>query len=219
MDFTEERTELAAFMRRIYERQLTTSTGGNASLRLGDGRILITPSGLDKGATRPEELVVIGMDGARPEEGLKPSMESSLHAAIYAKRPDSRSVMHAHPLFAASYCSTGREIRFDISAESRAVLGEPAVVPYIVMGSRDLAEAVSEAARGADVVLMGNHGVVTVGSSLREAFNRIELVEAAAKTSFITEVLGGVRALTPGELDLIDMLVERNRGPDKRCQG
>ena len=211
MDFIEEREELASFMRRLYERRLTTSTGGNASLRLDGGRMLITPSGMDKGATRPGDLIVMRIDGGPPEGDSKPSMESGLHAAIYMKRPDVRSVMHAHPVFATAFCSTGGKIRFDLTAESRAVLGEPAFVPYAMMGSPALAEAVSAAMLGADAALMGNHGVVAVGGSPAEAFNRIELVEDAAKITFIVKLLGPGKALSEDEKKLVDTLFGKNR--------
>ncbi|MCU0638482.1 MAG: class II aldolase/adducin family protein [Candidatus Krumholzibacteria bacterium] len=211
MDFTEEREELASFMRRLYERRLTTSTGGNASLRLDGGRMLITQSGMDKGATRPGDLVVMRIGGGPPGGDSKPSMESGLHAAVYMKRPDVRSVMHAHPVFATAFCSTGGRIRFDLTAESRAVLGEPAFVPYAMMGSPALAEAVSDAMLGADTVLMGNHGVVAAGGSPAEAFNRIELVEDAAKITFMVGFSGGGRTLTGDELNLIDALFGKNR--------
>jgi len=211
MDFTEEREELASFMRRLYERRLTTSTGGNASLMLGGGRMLITPSGMDKCTTRPGDLIVMRIGEGPPEGDLKPSMESGLHAAIYMKRPDVRSVMHAHPVCATAFCSTGGTIRFDLTAESRAILGEPAFVPYAMMGSPALAEAVSAAMLGADAALMGNHGVVAVGHSPAEAFNRIELVEDAAKITFIVGFSGGGRPLTGDELNLIDALFGKNR--------
>ena len=211
MDFTEEREELASFMRRLYERRLTTSTGGNASLMLGGGRMLITPSGMDKCTTRPGDLIVMRIGEGPPEGDLKPSMESGLHAAIYMKRPDVRSVMHAHPVFATAFCSTGGTIRFDLTAESRAILGEPAFVPYAMMGSPALAEAVSAAMLGADAALMGNHGVVAVGHSPAEAFNRIELVEDAAKITFIVKLLGPGKALSDDEKRLVDALFGKNR--------
>lgn len=206
-------------MRRLYRDGLTTDSGGNASVRLEGGSMLITPSGPCKGEMRGEDIGVVDIDGAENAGGaeeetgaengevcFRPSMETGMHSAIYRQRNDVNAIIHAHPLFATAYTATGREIRYDLTAEARAILGQPARVTFRIMGGPELADSVGRTASKTDVILLDNHGVVVMGRSLSEAFGRIELIESTAKISFITEILGDTKALDSGQLRLIDEL-------------
>lgn len=174
-------------------------------MRIKDG-ILITASQTDKGLIDASQVGLIDQDGKVMSGDLKLSMETGMHLAIYAKRPDINAIVHAHPVFATSFAISGKIIKTNLAGESRAVLGEPAFAEYALMGTQHLADLVAGASLKSNAVLMRNHGVITLGSSLFQAYDRMEVLEASAKMTFITEFLGGSHDLTVEQLKEIDNL-------------
>ncbi|HSG28563.1 MAG TPA: class II aldolase/adducin family protein [Candidatus Krumholzibacterium sp.] len=228
MEYLEQRKELASVMARLCRAGLTTSTGGNASLRV-EGGCLITPSGLDKLSLSPSDIIEIpdlpdsgeGREGSKGNGGPAgdagwssggdggspaPSMETGMHQAVYRARPDIGAVIHAHPLFATAYSATGEEIRFDLTGETRVLLERVSRTEFEMMGSPELADAVASAFLGAETVILGNHGAAAAGRDLHTAFSRIEALEIAARISFITHLLGRRKTLTSEQLRMIDLL-------------
>lgn len=204
--FKEERREVAYFMRRLYKQKLTTTSGGNISLKIDNDNILITPSQLDKGRLNRKQIAITNIHGKNKTPELPLSMETGMHISIYKRRPEVNAIVHAHPAIASSFAVTRREINCRLLGEARAVIGTPVVAPYALMGTEELADIVSKASLKSEVVLMANHGVLTTGVSLLQAFDRIEVLEAAAKTTLITELLSEKRELNPNDLNDIDML-------------
>ncbi len=131
-----------------------------------------------------------------------------MHLEIYRNRPDVMAVVHAHPVYASLFTAIDRRIRTDILAEARYLLGEPVFAPYALMGTRGLAESVGAALADTSVkvALMENHGVITVGTSLFQAYDRIEVLEAAAKMTLLGELAGGINTLDAAQLAAIDAL-------------
>lgn len=209
MPYSEKRQEVARFMRRLYDRGLTTACGGNVSLRAGD-RILITPSGLDKGCLGGDQIGMIAFDGSNLTPELKPSIETGMHLEIYRRRPEVSALVHAHPVTATAFAAAGREINCLLTAEGRAVSGRPVFAPYALMGTPELASVVAEAAAAADCILMANHGVITAGVSLLEAFERLEVLENMARMTILVELLGAASPLTSQQAAAIDLLVGRS---------
>lgn len=197
-----EREQVAFFMRRLYARGLTTSTGGNVSLR-ASGVVAITPSGTDKGSVQPGDVALLTLEGESLTPEIRVSMEAGMHLAVYRAREDVRAVVHAHPTTASAFAALGRPIDTTLTAESWLLLGRPVKAPYALMGSAALAEGVAQAVRSGDAVLMENHGVLTVGRSLLEAFDRLEVLESAAKMTWVAATLGGSCPLSADRLDEI----------------
>jgi L-fuculose-phosphate aldolase len=207
MRFEKERREVARYMKRLVDRKLATVSGGNVSHRIGD-LILITASQTDKAKMQAREIGIMSMDGRNLTPGLKPSMETKMHLSIYENRKNVQAIVHAHPVFATSFAITGKEIKTDLAGEARAVLGIPVFAEYALMGTSQLAEAVSTASLKSNVILMKNHGIITLGSTLLQAYDRMEVLEATAKITVITSFLGDARSLTQEELKTIDELFE-----------
>jgi L-fuculose-phosphate aldolase len=207
IEFLKEREKVAATMRRLYENRLTTASGGNVSMRVQD-KVLITPSQIDKATIVTEKIGVLTLEGKNLTSRLKQSMESGMHLAIYHKRPDVRAVVHAHPVFATSFGISRKKINTSLAGEARAMLGEPARAPYELMGTESLATAVATAFENTNVVLMENHGVITVGETLFQAYDRMEVLEACAKMTLITSFLGDAHELNKKQLREIDNLFD-----------
>jgi L-fuculose-phosphate aldolase len=186
--FKKERKEVASFMRRLYNHGLTTTSGGNISYRISQEIILITPSATDKGRMRWKEVGVMSILGQNLTPHLKPSIESEMHLSIYRRHKDVMAVVHAHPVVATSFTAMKCNIDTNLTAEAAAILGTPLMVPYALMGSVGLAEAVSDNVQKSDILLLENHGILTTGSTLLQAFDKIEVLENAAKMTLIADL-------------------------------
>lgn len=195
MDKRTIKEEIAQMMRRIYERGLTTSLGGNISVRLGQ-LMLITPSSLDKASLSASDIAEVDISSGRNlSENIRLSIESDMHRLIYLKRESAVAVIHAHPVFSSLFSASSDSISTDIIAESYYQIADLKKSQYALMGSERLAERVSDDAVSHSVLLLEKHGALTVSDkSLLEALERLECLENAAKMSLFS------RALTLTEL-------------------
>jgi len=199
-------------MRRLYERYLTTCSGGNISCRTQDERILITVSSVDKAMIQAEHIAVLMPSGENLTPELKTSTETAMHLAVFRNRHDAAAVVHAHPVYASLYTAASkRKIRTDILAEARYLLGEPVLASYALMGTNSLAEIVGKSFRKSEthVVLLENHGVVTIGETLHQAYDRMEVLEAAARMTLLGSLMGDLKHLSLEQRQAIDALHDR----------
>ncbi len=176
--------------RLAYARRLTDLLGGNASARLGNDEVLITPTSMPKVLIRPQSIVKIRLDGTVVSGG-SPSSEWRMHVGIYRARDDIKFVLHTHPPNILALTKAG--LRIDLSlSEAISYIGEVAEVPYLKPGSVELADAVARAISRRDVtaVILRNHGLVTVGSTPYEALNRAEVLEDLAYITLLSSCLG-----------------------------
>src|SRR5450759_1043131 len=193
--YKSERKEVARFMRRLYKHGLTTTSGGNVSLRLSDELIVITPSATDKGRMKWKEVAIVTIFGENLTPDLKPSIETAMHLAVYKKKKDVLAIVHAHPVMASLFTTIKAKINTNLTAEAKAILGDPLLVKYAVMGSIALADIVAESVLKSDILLLENHGILTTGSNLLQAFDKIEVLENAAKMTLMTAMTGKRRPL------------------------
>ena len=193
-------------MRRLYSRGLTTTSGGNISLRITDDIIAITPSATDKGMMRWKEVGLMTILGENLTPGLKPSIESAMHLSIYKRKSEITSIIHAHPLFATSFTAMKCTINTHLIAEARAICGDPFFVPYALMGTSELAELAAENILKSDILLLENHGILTTGKNLLDAFDKLEVLENAAKMTLLVDFTGKKRELTKSRIFEIDKL-------------
>ena len=183
--------------RRLWQRGLVAGGDGNISCRLSDGRFLITRSGVSKGFMTPADLLLVDGEGRVLEGEGRPSMETGMHLAIYAARPDAGAVVHAHPPLATAFVLAGRELNENAPDEVKLQLGWVAVAEYGEAGSPRLARNAAAAATGADTVLLQRHGAVTLGTDLIHALYRMEALEQAAKMMLAARLLGQPPAQRP----------------------
>jgi len=189
------RTKLAEICRLLYDRDLTVSAGGNMSLRLNEKEFVITPSGRNKGLLRPDEMVLMNLNGKILSDG-KPSVEKGFHIALLKADPETASVIHCHPLYCTSLAVRGERIRSALTPEGVILLGEVPLIGYFTPGSKKLVEAVAEHSKS-KAMLMERHGAITQGRSLEEAFNRMEELEFQAKLQMLA---GDADELPPAEI-------------------
>lgn len=207
--YQQEREQVAGFMRRLYRQFLTTVSGGNVSCRTQDGNIAVTASQTDKCEQSPETVGIVTPDGKPLTPELKLSIETGLHLAVYAVRPDVSAIIHAHPVTATFFSMTDMPLNTHLTAEAYAVAGEVVKIPYALMGTPELARLTADKMKHSNCGLMENHGVITTGRSLLEAFDRMELLEIAARQTLMACSLP-VRSISEAQLDELDRFTGRN---------
>jgi L-fuculose-phosphate aldolase len=194
------RAAVVAHGRKMVAARLTTGTGGNLSIAdRKHGLVAISPSAMEYHRMRPEDVVVLDLDG-RPVEGdRKPSSELGFHLALYAKRPDVNAVVHTHSIYATTFAC----LNLEIPAVHYLIgfCGEKVpLAPYATFGSKALARHVAESIGTANAVLLANHGLVSVGKDLPAAFTVAEEIEMVARICFQAKCIGTPRILNAKEM-------------------
>jgi L-fuculose-phosphate aldolase len=211
-EYMHPREQIVTIMRRVYGYGMTTTSGGNISIRDESGDVWISPGGTDKGMLG--ETDIVRMHGEEVAEGSHPpSSEYPFHRAIYERRPDIRAVLHAHPAALVAFSLVRRIPDTSIIPQARAVCGAVGIAPYAIPGSEELGRNLADAfAKGFDTVLLENHGVATGGRDLLEAFQRFETLDFCARTLINATALGEATGLSPAQIALSDQ--GKNRLPE-----
>ena len=199
-DLIHPRDEIMQTMSRIYGYRMTTTSGGNLSIREETGDIWISPARVDKGNLTRNDIVCVKPDFT-VEGPHRPSSEFPFHKAIYQCRPDIKAIVHAHPvaLVAFSICQSVPNTK--LFHQTHSVSGKVGFAPYACPGSEQLGKSIASTfVVGCDSVILENHGVVVGGRSLGEAFQRFEAFEFAGKTLIKAQQLGDVRYLDDDQL-------------------
>ncbi len=195
------RQDIADFSRLTYQKGYLASTDGNLSVRLADGNVLCTPTMINKGFVRPEDPVVVDMKGERVRGQGRASSEIEMHLLIYDLRPDVNAVVHCHPPCATSYAAAGIPLNKALISEVVLALGCIPVAEYGTPGTPELTDRLKPYVSNFDALLMANHGVVTYGSDLMDAYNRMDTVEHFAKISINTKILGREQLLSAEDVE------------------
>ncbi len=190
--------QLVEVGRRTYERGYVASNDGNISARIDENRIVITPTGVSKGFMKPEDMVVVQMDGKVLSSGKKPSSEVFMHIQVYKDRPDVNSVCHAHPPYATGFAVAGLALDQCVLPEVIIALGNVPLVDYGTPGTDEFYKPVVPLLPDYDAFLLANHGALTVGKDILNAYHKMETLEHFAHITFVANQLGHVTTL-PGK--------------------
>ena len=200
---------------RLFQRELIAGQDGNVSVRLPRGRVLVTPAGLSKVDVRARDLVELRLDGTKVRGERNASSEVLVHLAAYVARPDVMAVVHAHPPTATGFAVAGVPLDYDALAELVYNVGRVPTVPYLMPGTRALAERVAEDLLTHDVVLLANHGALSVGPTLTIAHQRMESLEHAARILLVARQLGGVTRMSAEDVRALE---QRRPSPPRHSQ-
>ncbi|MDI6709195.1 MAG: class II aldolase/adducin family protein [Bacillota bacterium] len=196
------REQVARAGKQMLDGGLVTGSWGNISARVPkDDVLVITPSGLDYARLRPQDMVVVGMDGRVIEGDLKPSTELPMHLGIYRARPDVEAIVHTHSPNACALAVARVPLPVILEEVAQVVGGPVAVADYAPAGSEALAQSAVRALAGVNAVLLANHGVVGVGRSVSEALQVCRVVERAAGVYLMARLVGGPVVLGPQETE------------------
>lgn len=206
------RCEMVRVGRMLYEREYVAATDGNISVRLDNGQLLATPSGACKGMLRPDDLVVVDMDGklaGRQRSKRCVSSEIGMHLLVYRLRPDVKAIVHAHPPTATGFAAAGMALDEPLIAEVVVTLKSIPLARYATPGTEDLQEALAPLVPEHDAILMANHGVVAYGSDLMRAYLNMEVVEHFAQIVLVAHKLGPSNPLPPQEVSKLLSMREK----------
>lgn len=186
---------------RIYRSGMTTTSGGNISIRDTNGDIWITPSGVDKGSLTTRDIILIKKDGSIVGPH-KPSSEYPFHKAIYKARPELTAIIHAHPPGLVAFSIARKVPDTNIVPQARDICGEIGFAPYACPGSEELGEKIAGEFKNKryKAVIMENHGVVLGGTNMMDAYQRFETLEFCCRTIVNAGRIGKVNVLTDEQI-------------------
>ena len=176
---------------------------GNVSVKMEDGTFWVTPTGMSKSFITPDKLIRIDADMNVLEgaPGLKPSSETKMHMRCYQERDDVGAVVHAHPPTATGYAVANRPLDNYSMIETVIAIGSIPVTPYGTPSTYEVPEAIAPYLQEHDVLLLQNHGALTVGCDLITAYYRMETLELYAKISLTAHLLGGAKEIPRPQID------------------
>ena len=189
--------------RRMYMKNFVAANDGNISCKVDKETLWTTPTGISKGFMSEAELVKMRLDGTIINQGeLAPSSEIKMHLRVYKEREDALAVCHAHPPVATSFAIAGIGLEKAIYPAALVSLGTVPCVPYETPGTERLADSITSYVRDCNALLLANHGVVTWGTSLMEAWYRLESTEHyATLLMYSCNIIGKANVLSPAQMD------------------
>jgi L-fuculose-phosphate aldolase len=205
----EIKRDVVRVCRNIDSRQFVAGRDGNVSVRISDSTVLVTPAGARKGDVEVEDLILVNRRGDVVEGRGKASTETGMHLRIYELRPDVRAVTHAHPPVATGFAAAGIALSECVLPEVIVGLGRVPLTRYATPGTPELSKSLDPVIRDHDAFLLQNHGAVTVGADVLEAYQRLETVEHSARILLVARLLGGPETLTSAQVQ--DLLAARSR--------
>lgn len=205
--------QLVMFMQRIYDKGLTTTSGGNLSIMDTDGNIWITPAGVDKGTLTRRDIICVHPDGTT-EGPHKPSSELPFHASVYKMRPDLKAVLHAHPPALVAFSIIRQVPNLDLIPSIRKVCKDVRIAIYDVPGSDDLGDKVGSVfADNCDIAILENHGVCIGAPDMFTAFQRFETLNYAAELEIQATKIGTIKSL-PEEAQRVTVTTDHTKLDD-----
>ena len=217
MDEQTARREIVRVGKLMYERSYVVSSDGNVSVRLDDGRIVATPTQVNKGRMTEEMLAVTDIEG-KPLNDRRASSELAMHLLIYREREDARAVCHAHPPHGSAFAVAGLAIDAPILSEVILTLGCVPLAEYGTPSTDELTDAMRPLVKNHNALLMANHGAVAYGGDVWQAFDRLETLEHTAKIAILARALGGARDLPPDSIEKLIDIRERAGYLDERAR-
>ena len=209
MNLQQAKADIIHVGKRMYDRGYVASNDGNISVRLSEDRLLVTITGVSKGFLTSEQLVVIDYDGNLVSGRNKPSSEIKMHLMVYQERPDIHAVAHAHPPTATGFSVAGIPLTECLLPEVIVALGSIPIIEYGTPGGMELVEPIRKNVHDYDAFLLENHGALTIGPNVINAYHKMETMEHFAKIYLVARMLGNVNTI--GDEDVGKLLNLRER--------
>lgn len=216
MELFDARQALCEYGRRLWQRGTVAANDGNLSVRIGEDRLLATPTGVSKGFMAPGDLILTDLDGTVVQGERKPSSELKMHLEVYRLRPDVQAVVHAHPPVATAFALAGVPLDQCLLPESVLTMGAIPIAPYATPSTDEIPASIRGYITKADAVLLANHGAVVWADSLEAAYYRMETLEHTATITYHALALGGPRPLDAQQVDKLRQVRDR-MGLTGRC--
>ena len=203
MDIETVKEQICDVCHKMWQLGWVAANDGNLSVKLPDGNFLATPTGISKSFITPEKLVIINPEGEvlQAIDGYRPSSEIKMHLRCYKERDDVGAVLHAHPPTATGYAVAHIPLDRYTMIETVAAIGSIPVTPYGTPSTYEVPDAIAPYLQEHDVLLLANHGALTVGADAITAYYRMETLELFAKISLTAHLLGGEKEISRENID------------------
>lgn len=196
--------------KRMYDRNFVASNDGNISVKVGKNTIICTPTGVSKGFMTPDMLVKVNLKGEVVAGKLKPSSEMKMHLRVYEENPEVMAVTHAHPPVATSFSIAGIPLNSPLLAEAVVLLGNVPIAPYSTPGTQEVPDSIAPYCKDHNAVLLANHGALTWGTTLEEAYHRLETLEHYSTILMYTSrIIGATNELNCDQVGTLINLREK----------
>lgn len=217
----EAKKEIIEAGKRMYLKGFVASNDGNISLKVGPNTLWVTPTGVSKGYMTPDMLVKMDLNGKVILGRNKPSSEIKMHLRVYNENPDVIAVTHAHPPVATSFAIAGLQLDSAILPEAVVNLGSVPIAAYATPGTQDVPDSIAPYCRSHNAVLLANHGALTWGKDLMEAYHRLESLEYYATVLMYTgNIIGKANVLSCNQVSQLLQIREQlgiNSGGTPQC--
>ena len=210
----EIRKDIIRISRKMYAKGMINALEGNVSVRDGD-KVYITPTSICKEDLTEEMITAVNMAGEVIEGDYPPTSEMKLHLECYRLRPDITSVVHNHSPYATAYALADRDIVSRAYPEMMIAFDKVPCIAYGMPSTDAVHAEVHKYIDKTDVFLISRHGVVSVGCDIKDAYFKIEAIEAIAKTLTLAHLIGGEAPLPDEEIDKLYQERKRVFGRDK----
>jgi L-fuculose-phosphate aldolase len=197
----QQRRDLVRFAKWLHKLGYTPGTCGNLSGRMDSERLLVSPTGVSKCMLRAEDMVIVNLQGRLLAGTRKVTSEISMHLAIYATRSDVSAVIHSHPPIATAFACSGRALDQMLCQEAVMTLGAVPLAKYATTGTDEVAASLTPYISEHDAILMANHGAVSYGATLLEAFQKMETLEHLAQVALVAHQLGSPQFLSSQQVE------------------
>jgi L-fuculose-phosphate aldolase len=214
------RREIIGVCKRIYQRGYVAANDGNVSVRLSEDRVLSTPTGMSKGFITEDQLIVCDMEGSKVSGALHPSSELKMHLMIYGERGDVNAVVHAHPVTATGFAVAGIPLAQCVLPEVVITLGSIPITEYGTPSTEEIPNSIRNYIHDYDAFLLENHGALTIGSDVLNAYHKMETIEHFAQIVMVARQLGHVGVLSDENVQKLMQVRERLgvKGRNPGCQ-
>lgn len=185
----------------MHTKDFVAGTEGNVSYKINDSRIIVTPSGICKGFLDIEDLVIVDKDNKKVSGSKKQSSGGIVNLAIYEERPDVNAIIWSHPPIATAFSIAGVDLDLTALPETHNTLKKVPTAPFAMHGDpNSIFNSIKSLVKSYDAILLSNNGLITMGKSVQDAYHKMELVEAAAKTMLAAKQLGSPKAVPKGDV-------------------
>ena len=185
----------------MHDRGFVAGTEGNMSYKVNDSRIIVTPSGVCKGFLEEDNLVIVDKDNKKVSGSMKQSSGGKVNLAIYAERPDVNAIIWSHPVVATAFSIAGVDLDISVLPETNHVLKKVPTADFAIHGNPEaIFNSIKTLIKSYDAILISNNGLITMGKTVQDAYHKLELVEAAAKTILAAKQLGIPKAVPKNDI-------------------
>lgn len=192
---------LVEICHKLHSKGFVSATDGNVSIRISKDKIICTPTSLPKEKVQTKDLITLTLDGEQISGNRRPSTEIKMHLAIYRKREDVNAVIHAHPVYVTAFASSKLALDLPVLPEVILNLGVVPVCEYSTPSTEEVVKSISPFIEKTNLLLLQNHGAVTYGQNLEEAYYLMEKLEHTAKIFSVAYYFGGLNKLTKKQLN------------------